>query len=397
MLLLKERLIMLSKKILALTFCSFLSSFSAFEDPMAAYKASQNFIETHPDFPSKNAVMSCVQSPDKNISVGTGIAISPQYVLTAAHLYGLSDPASNVYVKDFGWIPQTEVIPPAREEEELDPKFWKGPELDVARIKKDPCFIGCKRFTFNKVTAPKESCTPLKDSDLLSEMDKITEHLRTTIPTNILRKASTIGNDIDAMLLQLERPLPGVFSIPLVPTSNNPKELNIYGIGAKNSWNFANEKKYWDEFKKNPPKEEPVFFAFKKGSFAEHPEDRLFVPHAITQTIRPIPGRPLAFSLFKQLTKGNDESFDSEKSTAYHKVSEEALPFFGTFTGGMSGGPVFAINEKNEFYLHGLISFSSPFSTEKMLCANFIQTFTPELVEKINKVMARPEAEAKPQ
>ncbi|MFN7663046.1 MAG: hypothetical protein ACK5PQ_04955 [Alphaproteobacteria bacterium] len=284
------------------------------------------------------------------------------------HFKHILNPLANIYANGWGWVPV------------------KGDKLDEEEAKKNPDFFSCvERISFNGIVANSSSCTGSLSADDESFMSQVINFLALDI------SKGKEGNDIDVVLLRLNRPFLPLTNLPFQTTSHEPKKT-IYGIGTKSSWNFANGERSRDGciniHSKKPlsplssPEKGGTFFSFKGE------EEDLFIHHLFTQTVTPLPQRPLAVGLFEGFKEEDDETFKPQESLIYHNISPEDMPLFGLFTGGTSGGPVFALNEKKEFYLYGLIrGTKSLMIDDTQFYVNIVQTFPEELVKRINQII----------
>ncbi|MFN7663041.1 MAG: hypothetical protein ACK5PQ_04930 [Alphaproteobacteria bacterium] len=389
------------KKVFLLTLCSFISGFGAFEDPFEANEASKAFIASHPTFPAGN-IMTVVsyKKGEQDLSMGSGVALNAHYILTSCHHTHILDADTSVWVS-----PSPSTIP-------ID---LTNSNMDITKAKKDKTLYHCtNRYQFSKVTISEKHIPPLfsdgKENGLLKSF-------RQNLSTHdfIIRNGKhTINTLHDILLLKVENPLPNIAPITLSATPIDPPTVNVYGIASQGLWCFADGQKSMNgtTFMDRAPL--PKIF--------EHPDHRLpslvtqtrdsvcahFRPQVFVQTLRTVPVKPKAFGCFEKLNPSDNESFKKESSLAFHTLSDEEKKLFGPCVGGTSGCPVFT-KEDDKFSLFGLMSYSSNIRGKNVLSGeeehftlNVFQTLTPELVEKINKVMARPEpaaataAEAKP-
>ena len=385
---------MFSKKIFALGLCSFLSSFSAFEDPFEADKASQNFIVNNPNFPAKNMItVISYKEGERMLAMGSGVALNSQYILTSCHHNYILDAKTSVWV----------TLSPGR-----IPINPDNSNLDLDKAKQDKSFYHCtNRYCFSKVSMGEKN-EPIRGRT--STLEGLLESLRDTLSEtdfSIRNGGTVINTPNDILLLKLERPME-VISIPLSPTPSLPETVNVYGLGSQIAWHFADGKKSMDgkTFTNRDPLpkifEQPDHLLSPMVTRSEEGIHGHHRPQVFVETLRTVPGKPKAFGCFERLKADDDESWKRQSSLAYHNTSPEYQDLLAPCVGGMSGCPVFT-KEKDTFSLFGLMSSSSPLSavipSDKKVThftLNIFQTFTPELVEKINKVMDRPEPEAKP-
>lgn len=384
---------MFAKKVFLWALWAFFSSFSAFEDPFEADQASQQFVKNHPTFPANRMVtVISYKEGEKNLAMGSGVALSPYHILTSCHHNYILDEKTAVWVTLApGDIP-------------INPK---NANLDPSKAQKDESFYYCtNRYRFSKVTTTDQD-EPVSAKE--TTIDQFLESVRQTLSTHdfsIRNGQHVINTPNDVLLLKLEKPLAGIKPIVLSSTFNITNTTTVYGVGPHGVWHFADGQKsmngrtFMDKtplpkiFEQPDHRLSPMAIHNEEGIYGRHR------PQVFVHTLRTVPGKPKAFSCFERLNADDDESFKKQPSLAYHDILPEEQALFGPCVGGMSGCPVFT-KKGDEFSLFGLMSCSLPLSFVKPsngeathLTLNVFQTFTPELVEKINKVMARPEPEA---